>query len=370
MRKIIFLFFLFFFCSSNKEIISIGENYSDWPTYCKDYSRNNLCLNQLDPPLRINWKKNLNSAASEGFIFKGNSLIVPVRNGKIHFLNYKNGDILRTVKTKTGLIGTPSVSGDNLIIPGTGNRNNFSVYSVEKAKFSLKENVEDIEISPAIYSDSIFFGTLSGKFYSVSMDGRKNWEFDCNSAVYSSPALSGNFIVFGTLDGKIYCLNADNGSLNWEFDSKQNIFSTCIIFENKVYFGNSGGDVFSLFLETGEVNWHKNVESEILGAPVTNGELVIVGTDSGQLSAFDMSGFLKWQIDLGSVIKIPPLISGKICYIGNLKKYLYAVNIENGEVIWEEHLGGRIKTAIVQIGNKLYVAVEDNKLICLESDKK
>ena len=369
MKKYFILLLLVVFCASKKEVILISENNPAWPTFCMDYSRNSFVENQLNPPLKINWKKNLNSAAADGFIFSGNTIIVPVRNGRIHFLNYKNGDILKTVKTKTGFIGSPSISGDNLVIPGTGKKDNFFVYSVQRGEFKLKKNWDDIEISPVIYNGNVLLGTLNGKFYSISMEGEKNWEFNCNSEIYSSPALSGNSVIFASMDGKIYCLNADNGKLNWQFDTGKNIFSTGTIFNDRIYIGNSAGDIFSLSLKTGEIKWQKNVKSEILGAPVTDGESVIFGTDSGQLFAFNTSGALKWKLDLRSVIKIPPLISGKICYIGNLMKFLYAINIENGEVIWKENLGGRIKTALVQVENRLYVAVEDNKLICLESSR-
>ena len=372
MKKLFILVVLNFFvftCSSQKITLNVHDNNGSWWTIGKDLTRNSLIDFTLRPPLKILWKKNLNAAAADGMILSGNTLIVPVRNGKIHFVNHETGEIFETIKTKTGLIGTPILYEELLIIPGTNGKNNLFSYSFKEHDFVLKEKFPDIETSPAIYGENILIAAVDGVFYSLNKYGTKNWDFITGSKIYSTPAVSEKNVVFSGSDGIVYCLDCETGNLKWKLETEYNIFSSPMIYNNCVYFGNSNGDIYSVFLDSGETIWKNNIGSEIMASPVTDGRRIIFGSDTGFLNAFSIDGNFLWKKKLKTLFRIPPVICGKYCYIGDLYGNLYAVQADNGEIVWETNFEGRIKTALVIVDKKLYVSAEDNKLFCLGEEK-
>ncbi|MFC1725646.1 PQQ-binding-like beta-propeller repeat protein [candidate division KSB1 bacterium] len=372
MKKLIILLifsFYIFFCSSQKISVSVYNENESWRTIGKDLSRNSYAETILKPPLKILWKKNLNAAAANGMIFSGNTLIVPVRNGRVHFVNHETGDFFKTIKTKSGLIGTPILHDNILIIPGTNGKNNLFFYSFEEEDFVLREKFPDIETSPALYGENVLIAAVDGVFYSINRYGKKNWNFNTGSKIYSTPAVSGKNVIVASAAGTVFCLDCEKGKVKWKFETKNNIFSSPIIFNDKVYFGNSNGDIYSISLDSGELIWQDNIAGELMASPVTDGKRIIFGSDTGFLFAYSIDGKLQWKKKLKTLMKISPVISGNYCYIGDMMGNLYAVQMNSGDIAWESNLGGRIKTALVIIDKKLYVSAEDNKLFCLEEEK-
>jgi len=368
MKKIWILMTVFIFCSNGEFLNFHNISKLTWQTFGKNFHRNSYLETEINPPLELKWTKELSSAAADGFVLADNFLVVPVRNKKIHFINADNGNIFETKKVNSGLIGSPTIYEDKVIIPGSKGKRNIYVYSLEKRDFILQKKYDDIETSPAVYKDNILFGTLSGDFYSIKMSGKKNWRFKIPKGIYSSPALYEGKVIFSSLSGEIYCLNAQTGELIWEKKINSSIFSTPMVINNRVFIGSLNGDVLSLSLDNGEIFWMNNIDGEITGIPVSNGNIVAFCTDKGEVNVFSWDGNLMWKCKVQSVIKIPPVITKNYLYTADLYGFLYAVNLKKGTIEWQYNLKGRVKTSLVIDKKNLYVAAEDKKLFCFRGN--
>ncbi len=77
----------------------------------------------------------------------------------------------------------------------------------------------DVSFSPVVMGERIFVPssvTDSVSAYSID-DGRKLWRFIANGPVRLAPAVWQDKVFFTSDDGYIYCVNAVNGELNWKF---------------------------------------------------------------------------------------------------------------------------------------------------------
>jgi outer membrane protein assembly factor BamB len=132
--------------------------------------------------------------------------------------------------------------------------------------------------SPAIGTNgTIYFGSHDAKFYALSPDGEKRWEFATGGPVISSPALDWDGgIYFTSVDGFLYALNGD-GSLRWK-------------------------------LHTGGIT----ESSPVIGLDGT----ILLGVNK-QLWAVTPEGKKKWQVGAEDFVEAPPLVfsDGSACFV-------------------------------------------------------
>ncbi len=102
--------------------------------------------------------------------------------------------------------------------------------------------------------------------------------------------------------------------------------------------------------------WEKNVSTNLQGTPWTTASgKVFVSSANGQLISLDRRGRELWTFSLGSVLQSSPVEYNGVVYIGNSKGVLFAVNAENGRLIWKQGAGS------IVYGNR--VAIKDQQLV-------
>ena len=91
---------IFLFCTGQKSFVKHSLSVPVWPTFGKNFSRNSYIDEFPSPPLKLKWKRKLDSGASESFAANNSYIIIPTRNGKIHFINNESGKTEKTIKIK------------------------------------------------------------------------------------------------------------------------------------------------------------------------------------------------------------------------------------------------------------------------------
>jgi len=59
-----------------------------------------------------------------------------------------------------------------------------------------------------------------------------------------------------------------------------------------------------------------------------------------------------------------PLVAGDVVYVGSDDGHLYALALEDGELLWKHNLGVPLKGSPVLSGNALFICDWDGNLYC------
>lgn len=129
-----------------------------------------------------------------------------------------------------------------------------------------------------------------------SMAVRTAWKLDIGKArgYTFSPALTGNTVVVAGADGAIARVEAGSGKQLWRIKA----------------------------------------ETELSAGVGTDGNLIVVGGDKGQLLAFDMDGKKLWTSQLSSEILSAPVVSQGIVVARSIDNRIVGIDAANGNKKW------------------------------------
>ena len=137
--------------------------------------------------------------------------------------------------------------------------------------------------------------------------------------------------------GNLYLSSIDNTFLKKKIGknkfsiSKNN--SSLLAVENNLIFSDDAGTIFNIY-EDGKIKWKQNIYKKIFKKIYKNLAL--------------------------SIYK-------NIIYVSDNIGFVYAINIENGEIIWIKNHGVSLKSNIKIFNNKIFLIDHDNKIICLSA---
>jgi outer membrane protein assembly factor BamB/predicted phosphodiesterase len=135
--------------------------------------------------------------------------------------------------------------------------------------------------------------------------------------------------------GEVVAFKRKTGEEAWRkrFDSP--ILTSPTLNQGKLFVPFLNGFVRSFDVNNGKMLWETQLPQPITGhLTFADGKLFIPASQS--LFALNEKGEIIWQRKLGGNLESRPLIKGKNLYIGAWDKNLYAINIENGEIIWQK----------------------------------
>jgi outer membrane protein assembly factor BamB len=121
-----------------------------------------------------------------------------------------------------------------------------------------------------------------------------------------------------------------------------------------------------------------------LTSPAVDDQIVVVVTDGGNVLGINpLSGKIQWQFRMGAPILFfspyrrhagsglaPPVISGRMAFIGGSDGHLMAVEVDSGKICWRFNLGAPITSAPAVSGNGLYAVAFDGSLHAFVGEKK
>lgn len=155
---------------------------------------------------------------------------------------------------------------------------------------------------------------------------------------------------------------------------------------DNLYFGSAGGNMIALDDESGGELWRKPFTASgsggfgcapsegavpLYGTPVVDGELVYIAGYDGKVYALNTSaGAERWiyprQGNLHSFVGGLAISQGKL-YIGSVGGIIYALDAENGDLIWEYEIGEQLWATPAVDGDTLYIGSFDKKLYAIDT---
>lgn len=182
------------------------------------------------------------------------------------------------------------------------------------------------------------------------------------------------FVIWGT-----------RAKVAWEYPIKSAIMSPPLITESAIYFG-SLGDVeqaafYSLAKETGKEIWVKQLSDGLSSSPIIVGNMVCFGSDDGYFRCLDLEmGNTLWKfspeqrsLDANDcdqcALKInDPFFDGTAIYFGSHDHNLYALDPQNGQLLWSFFANGSVFESPTVLNGIVYIGSEDGNIYAIDSE--
>ena len=115
--------------------------------------------------------------------------------------------------------------------------------------------------------------------------------------------------------------------------------------------------------------------SQVMASPLVFNDNIIFTDDTGTIFSINQRGKINWKKNIYKKLykKIYKNLSFSIhkdkIYIADNIGLIYAISLESGELIWIKDHRIPLKSKIKVFDNKIYVINQDNRLLCLDTEK-
>lgn len=370
----ILLSILLISCSGVKLSQKIVLSEGDWCMSGNSPEQKNIANIELSPPLYKMWEYDIEAGVGYGGISVADAVVfVNSLAGELFSFDISTGSKLGTLKFLGKDAGTvPLVLGNDIVFTFAGDdKYSAASYNLLEGRLNWQKNYGYIQTSPVYKDGYIYFGTVSGNMVKiVDSTGLSLWKFYCSEPIHTTCAVSGNSLVFGTDKGSFICLNTDKGTENWRLRLNSPVYSIPMIHNETVYFGCDDSNYYAVNLSSGSVKWAMNVKTKIIsGSTLFNDSLAVFAGINGTVYALNANnGNLIWDFVTNGTITASPVTSGKYIYITSFDSHIYCLDGSSGTMLWNYEFENKSRTSPVIWKNYLFTSA-DRSVFCFSNIK-
>ncbi|MEW6313494.1 MAG: outer membrane protein assembly factor BamB [Pseudomonadota bacterium] len=184
------------------------------------------------------------------------------------------------------------------------------------------------------------------------------------------PALAEGAVYLAAADGELGKYDLSTGRNLWRIRTKQPLSGGVGAGSNLVLMGSIKGGVFA-YDSQGKPLWQARVPSEVLSPPQVADGVVVVRSNDGSVSGLDAaSGARKWIYQrptpaLTIRAHAGAVLSGGVAYVGFAGGRLAAIELANGNVLWEVSVAQpRGATELERVTDITSLPVVDGRQVC------
>ncbi|PIR43800.1 hypothetical protein COV24_00990 [candidate division WWE3 bacterium CG10_big_fil_rev_8_21_14_0_10_32_10] len=157
----------------------------------------------------------------------------------------------------------------------------------------------------------------------------------------AEPIIVGNVVYMGTKTGKVYAFTLANGNELWNKQIEGGITHSLAATPSTVFAATLAGNVYALDSSNGTIQWTFTTEGSFGSAPllVTNKNRLYVVNETGKIHAIDITdGNEIWNTPLDTFILQSPTYGNNQIFVGVEDMKLYALNADTGAINWNSSL--------------------------------
>jgi outer membrane protein assembly factor BamB len=251
---------------------------------------------------------------------------------------------------------TPAVEGNVVFFcGGYAEKERSQIYALDlpTGKPRWQFNVGSCGLPPLVAGGTAIafaFAEPGGRTVIFGLDkdsGRQKWKLELPGNPHPpAPVLMGDFVFFAPGSRSVLRIDAREGSVQtFDIDPDLTVATDTLWV---------AGSADAAFFGYGKSYWRSRMNSETLDAgaalsepaghttgAVTDGRIVLLGDDEGNLRAFDLAkGSVIWRHHWSKILSAPLLADNKAFVNVYQQKYaLAALRLDSGEEVWEIQQG-------------------------------
>jgi len=256
--------------------------------------------------------------------------------------------------------------------------------------------------TPAVDAERVYVlwqSKAASSLVALDHQGKELWTFDVGPFLGGhggavSPIVYDDLVILGNDHegpSSLIALEADSGKLRWRMErhSTRATYATPCVYQPpgrkpELIFSDWEHGVTSVDPLTGEQNWEVSVfgsqKERAIGSPVVAGDLVIA--TCGFVTAKKHLVVLRPHataegVQVEEVYRIEravphvptPVIYNNLLLLWSEQGICTCVELETGEQVWQERVGGRFSGSPVCVDGKLYAIDEDGVVVVLAASR-
>lgn len=185
--------------------------------------------------------------------------------------------------------------------------------------------------------------------------------------------------------GRLTSVDASSGDVNWELKTDLPFSGGPGLSSELVIMGTENGEIHAFQADTGTPLWIARVSSEVLAAPAVGDGIVVVRSIDGRVFGLDANnGRRIWVYDRSVPLltlrgNANPVIRAGIAYLGYDGGEVVALRLQDGALLWEEPVATRegrteldrladVDGQMVFVASDLLVSSYKNRLSSMAAD--
>jgi len=292
----------------------------------------------------------------------GGLAYIPSGDGSLRAVDLNSGTVRWRAELDSPLHSTPAVAGNRIVVTTRdgrivaldrdGGKERWQVTTGPLLPFPWGHESGDVYVSsPVVSGGTVVAGAGDGMVYAVDLaSGRVRWRGATEGRVRSSPAVDGGTVYVGSADGRVYAFDLATGAERWRFETegvghfsgdfgydRRTIQSSPAVADGMVYVGARDGKFYALDAATGALRWRVSHETSWINTSpaVVDGVVYLGSSDASIVQAVDaLTGKERWRKKLGRAFWASPAVAGPYLVIGDLAGQVFALNRDNGNVVW------------------------------------
>lgn len=203
--------------------------------------------------------------------------------------------------------------------------------------------LSDVEtLEPVATRRAILVGTTQGLYALDPTTGSELWHLAPDKTLFP-PAVSGTVAFVGGIDGSLRAVRVDTGHALWRRDFGSWIYTPAVV-DGRLVVGGKESVLRGIDANTGADLWQKPLDQELVYRPVeVPGGSAVATLFNGKILMVDAEdGTTRWQVQ-DQTPSFPPAVAGERLYFGTFDGSLKARSRQDGRIIWEQHMHGRLR---------------------------
>lgn len=292
--------------------------------------------------------------------------------GDLQALALESGKRLWQARADVRFSGGPGTDGNRVVIGALDGE--VLAYDAQDGELLWQAQVSaEVLTAPVVTGEIVVVRSNDGRVHGLDAStGRSRWTHAGSVPLLSlrgnaTPLLEGEVVIVAGDDGKVSALGLEDGRLRWEqavnLADGRNELDRLIDIDGQlrsdrgdVFLSAYNGNTIALIADSGAQLWTLDAPS-VSGIDI-NPQLVVVAQSDGVVRAMDRrSGAELWKQEALKFRMLgAPLIEGDYVLVGDLQGYLHALKLEDGSLGGRERLGKSRLSGPVQQADGVMVA--------------
>jgi len=266
---------------------------------------------------------------------------------------------------------TPVLTSDGQLIVGGFDKKLYSLNPLTGQSTWQFTDARDRWIGGALVADGMIYAPNADyKLYALNLQGKLQWSFEADQAIWGTPISDGTNIYFGTLGRRVYAVNAQTGKQAWVQKVDGAVLGLPALgADHTLYVGSYGGTVYAMNTADGGTRWSAAASSWIWSGPVLDGSELYFGDAKGSFYAHPLTSTGQpWNQQLNGAIVGSPLVSADSIVVGTEAGNVYFMD-RTGQNLHSVTVSGKVYATPVAAGSLVLVAPTDGDAILVALDQ-
>lgn len=211
----------------------------------------------------------------------------------------------------------------------------------------------------------VYLATDKGFLY--CLDGAKKtilWEFTAPAPFGCPPLLGPGQIYIWDRANVLYCFDGDGRTL-WTREFRETIAGEIVWHQGRVYLGTREGELLAFDPAKKEVSRLFKAGGALEAGPVFWDRTIVLACTDGKVYFLGPDGKLRTAVDMGSPVRITPLVDGDRIFFGTDDSHFYCYSLRDLKRKWRIRIGGKVMSAPKAVGKQVFFLASNNVLYVL-----